>query len=139
MAKLAMRLSDKGFTLAELLLAAAILAFALSSLLLVFINCIILNESSRNLTVAYSALQARMEEIKNTSFGSLDALNGTTFSLSGFPTGTSQGRILVSGTGRLRTVTIFACFMSRNKLIGDSITNCQSSPAVRLVTQIAEP
>lgn len=139
-----MKLSDKALTLAELLLAAAILAFVLSSLLLVFINCIILNESSRNLTLAYSALQARMEEIKNTAstnvgFFQLDDLNNQTFSSSAFPPGTFQGRIVVSGTDRLRTVTIFACFMSRNRLIGDSITNCQSSPAVRLVTQIAEP
>jgi prepilin-type N-terminal cleavage/methylation domain-containing protein len=66
-----MKLSDKGFTLAELLLAAAILAFVLSSLLLVFINCIILNESSRNLTVAVSHAEFALEEIKHQDFSSI--------------------------------------------------------------------
>lgn len=133
------RSSLTGFTLVELMLAAAILAFVLVGLLVVFINCILLNESNRNFILAYSALQAQMEEIKNTTnLDSLDALNNTAFSLSGFPTGTSQGWIVVNGTDRLRTVTIFACFMSRNRLIGDSVTNCQNSPA-RLITRIAEP
>lgn len=132
------RSSLTGFTLVELMLAAAILAFALVGLLVVFINCIILNESNRNFILAYSASQARMEEIKSINFTNLSGLSGTPFSLSGFSTGTSQGRIVVSGTGRLRNVTIFACFMSRNRLIGDNITNCQFSPA-RLITQIAEP
>ncbi len=60
-----MKLSNKGFTLSELLLAAAILAFVLSGLLLLFINCIILNEANRNLSVATSHAQYIMEEIKN--------------------------------------------------------------------------
>lgn len=69
--KLAMRLSKRGFTLAELLLAAAILVFVLSGLLLLFINCLTLNESNRNLTIAISHAQYAMEEIKNTAFASI--------------------------------------------------------------------
>lgn len=63
-----MKLSSKiGLTLAELLLAAAILAFALSSLLAVFLSCFFLNAANRNLTIASSHTQYVMEEIKNES------------------------------------------------------------------------
>ncbi len=62
-----MRLS-KGFSLAELLLAFAILVFVLAGLLLLFMNCLILNEANRNLTIATSHAQYVLEEIKNTDF-----------------------------------------------------------------------
>lgn len=128
-----------GFTLAELMIAAGILAFVLAGLLVVFINCILLNELNRNLSLAYNAVQAEMEQIKDrgiTSFDSLDSLNGTTFELSGFSANDAEGRIEVSGSGDLRQVRIVACFMSRNRLIGDDLNNCQASP-VELVTLMA--
>ena len=56
-----------GFTLSELLLAAAILVFVLAGLLALFLNCSVLNEANRNLTVATSHAQYVMEEIKNES------------------------------------------------------------------------
>ncbi len=59
-----MRLSDKGFTLPELLLAVIILAVVLSGLLMLFINCIFLNEASRNLTTATTHAEYIMEEIR---------------------------------------------------------------------------
>ena len=131
-----MKLSDRGFTLSELLLAAAILVFALTGLLLFFVNSIILNETNRNFTLAYSAIEAKMEEIKNTNFDNLDALNGTDFDLDGFSTSNGQGRIEVSDEATdLKRIKIVACFKSRNRLIGDDIDNCQSSPA-ELVTFI---
>ena len=133
--------SLNGFTLAELLLTAAILAFALSGLLLLFVNAIFLNANTRNTALAYSAIQAEMEEIKDTAsrdFNSLDALNGASFDLEGFAAGDGKARIGVTNEGstRLKRVRIRACFMSRNRLIGDNIDNCQSSP-VELVTLIA--
>jgi len=133
--------SLNGFTLAELLLTAAILAFALSGLLLLFINAILLNANTRNTALAYSAIQAKMEEIKDAAssdFNSLDALSGTSFDLEGFATDEGKARIEVSneGSAKLKRVRIRACFMSRNRLIGDNINNCQSSP-VELVTLIA--
>jgi len=60
-----MKLSYKGFTLSELLLAAAILAFVLVGLLALFINCLALNDSNRNLTVAATHAQYIMEQIKD--------------------------------------------------------------------------
>ena len=61
-------LSLTGFTLAEVILAAAILVFALAGLLALFISCMLLNESSRNRATAIAQAQYVMEEIKNTNF-----------------------------------------------------------------------
>jgi prepilin-type N-terminal cleavage/methylation domain-containing protein len=59
--------TNKGFTLPELLLAAAILVFVLAGLLVLFINCLILNEANRNLAVALTHAQYIMEEIRDTA------------------------------------------------------------------------
>ena len=61
----------KGLTLAEVLLGMVILTFALVAILALFANCIILNESNRNLTIALSHGQFVMEEIKNTNFDNI--------------------------------------------------------------------
>ena len=133
----------RGFTLSELLLAAAILAFVLTAILMLFLSAIILNEISRSNALAYNAIQAKMEEIKNTAaanFDGLDALNGTSFALAGFSSGNGKGRITVSNEGgslSFKRITIRACFRSRNRLIGDNIDNCQSSP-VELTTLIVK-
>lgn len=61
----------KGLTLAEVLLGTLILTFALVAVVALFANCIILNESSRNLTIAVSHAQLVMEEIKDTPFSGI--------------------------------------------------------------------
>ncbi|MBN2830874.1 MAG: type II secretion system protein [Candidatus Omnitrophica bacterium] len=63
-----MQLKKKGFTLPELLLAVAILAFAISGMLYLFVNCSFLNNSNRNLSIATSHGQFVMEGIKNAGF-----------------------------------------------------------------------
>jgi len=71
-------LSNKGFTLAELLLAAAILVFAISGLALLFIKVSLLNDANRNLSIVTSHSQFVMEKIKNANFSGLstDITNG---------------------------------------------------------------
>ena len=64
---------NRGFSLAEILLAVAILAFVLVGLLALFINCLVLNESNRNLTVATTHAQYIMEEIRNMDFTQLES------------------------------------------------------------------
>lgn len=68
-----MSIPRKGFTLAEALLGMVILTFALVSVLALFANCVILNESNRNLTIAVSHAQFVMEEIKNTKFANISS------------------------------------------------------------------
>ncbi len=54
----------KGITLAEVLLGMVILTFALVAVLALFANCIISNESNRNLTIALSHAQLIIEEMR---------------------------------------------------------------------------
>lgn len=134
--------SIAGFTLSELMIAALILSFALVGMLLLFINCLFLNQSSRNSSLAYSALQMRMEElsviITRADYDGLDSFNGVNFDLNGFSADRGQGRITVSDESGLKRVSIKACYMNRNKLTGDDINNCQSTP-VELITLVAQP
>jgi len=64
--------NNRGFTLAELMLAAFIIAFVLSGLLLLFTNCMLLNNASRNLSVATSHAEYVMEAVRATSFTGLE-------------------------------------------------------------------
>ncbi len=65
------KLSSQGFSLPELLLVAAILGYALSVVLLTFINCTALNEASRNLITSTAHAEFVLESIKNNAFSSL--------------------------------------------------------------------
>lgn len=67
-----MRSSDRGFSLPELLLSVLILMVVLSGLLLLFTNCIILNETSRDISIATSHAQYILEEVRDTPFADLD-------------------------------------------------------------------
>ncbi|MCX5714428.1 MAG: prepilin-type N-terminal cleavage/methylation domain-containing protein [Candidatus Omnitrophica bacterium] len=61
----------KGFSLAELLLAAAILALLSSMLLQTAISSFILNQTNRNSSIAIIHAQYAMEEIKGTNFDNI--------------------------------------------------------------------
>ena len=61
----------KGFTLVELLMAAAILAFAMSGILLMFINCAFLNQANRNNSIATIHAETAMEYIKSQTFSTI--------------------------------------------------------------------
>jgi len=66
-----MRNKKLGFTLSELLMSAAILAYVFSALILLFINAGFLNEANRNKTIAVSHAQFTLEEVKNTLFADI--------------------------------------------------------------------
>lgn len=63
---------NSGFTLAEMLLACGILAFALTGLLALFISCSFLNEANRNLAAALSHANYIIEELRGASFTGLE-------------------------------------------------------------------
>lgn len=69
------KLSKKGFTLVELLIAAAIFAFAMSGILLMFINCAFLDQVNRNKSIATFhaefVIEDIMEYMKNGDLSSL--------------------------------------------------------------------
>ena len=70
---------SKGVTLIELLFATVILVVALCGLLEFYVNCLFLNDSTRNLTLAVSHAQYVMEEISDSDFASLESavVNGS--------------------------------------------------------------
>ncbi len=110
-----------GFTLVEVLLAVSILAFCLTGLLLTYINLLSFTDISRGFVMANNALRLKTEEIKNTAFANLSALDGTTFSVDGFNSTTAKGVIQVSNTSYsdLKKVRVLITFKVRNKTIGE--------------------
>ena len=134
------RLKKKGFTLPELLIAIAVLAITTGGILSLFISCILLNETNRNTMLAYTAIQSKMEEIKNQPFDNIATYDGQVFDLSGFPAEAGKGRVSVttipSTQNNRLSIKIDACFKIRNRQIGDDINNCQYSP-VELMTEIS--
>lgn len=66
-----MRISDKGFTLLELMIAAGILLIAILGLLTAFIHCIFLSESNKNLVTAVTDAQYVLEQIKSLPYSEI--------------------------------------------------------------------
>jgi len=62
-----------GFTLWELMIAAAISIIAIGSLLITFMNWIALNDANSNLVIAANDAQSVLEEIKTLGLSDLDA------------------------------------------------------------------
>lgn len=60
--------NKSGFTLLELMISVSVLIVALVGLLGVFTHLISLNENSSKLTLAVTACQAKLEEIRNSTF-----------------------------------------------------------------------
>ena len=64
----------KGVTLIESLFATTILVVALCFLLEFYVNCLFLNDTNRNLSLAVSHAEYVMEEIKNSDFTGLESM-----------------------------------------------------------------
>ncbi|MFY9402138.1 MAG: prepilin-type N-terminal cleavage/methylation domain-containing protein [Candidatus Omnitrophota bacterium] len=65
-------MKNKGFSLVELLLAAAILAFVLTGLLFLFAQCSLLNEANRNKSTAVSHAEYILEDLRSAGFTGLE-------------------------------------------------------------------
>ena len=64
--------NSRGFTLAELMVAALILAFTISAVLFTLVSCLLLNESNNNLVIAVNDAQYAMEHIRGLSFTDIE-------------------------------------------------------------------
>jgi prepilin-type N-terminal cleavage/methylation domain-containing protein len=78
------KLSQKGFSLPEVLLAAAILAFTLCGILATYVACFKLITISKNASIATATAQGLLEEIRATPFPQITTMQlsvgGTTYS-----------------------------------------------------------
>lgn len=118
---------NAGFTLVEVLVAAAIMAFCLAGLLLSYISMFTLTDFSRDMTVANNALQLRLEQIQKLNYTAASALNNTSFNLSslGFNGTEGRGVVEVSATNytaseaQLNRLRVVIAFRSKNRVIGE--------------------
>ncbi len=114
------KVSLTGFTLIELLITLTILAICLCGILLTYINMFILSDLARDLTLTTNAVQAKMEEIKKTSFDNLLSFDHQPFDIVDFTSSNAKGVVYVTDTGYtdLKRVHIEVSFKSRNRVIG---------------------
>jgi len=66
------KLSGRGFTLSELMIASAIMLIAILGLFTAIINCIFLNESNNHLVMAVNDAQYVLEQIKGLAYDNIN-------------------------------------------------------------------
>ena len=124
-----MKLSDRAFTLIELVFTFAIVVTCILGILLTYISMFILLDLSRDLTLANNAVQAVMEDIKKKDFSELSAgtkiLTLTELADYRFPSSSSAVQVIEDGylgytsPAQLKKARIIACFRSRGRVIGE--------------------
>jgi len=107
----------EAFSLIELMFSLVMLIIILVGLMYTYVVCFKLNNSSRDMTLINSALQAKLESVMDTPFDSLSSLDGNTFTLSGFAADVAVGFIDVydSVYNDLKYVRIVACWEEGGK------------------------
>jgi hypothetical protein len=116
--------NKQAFSLLELMFSFAVLLIILIGLMYTYITCFKLNNSSRNLTLVNNALQAEMESILEAPFDSLPALDGTTFTLSGFSAANAVGIVDVYDSiySNLKYIRLVGCWRDgNNRVIGEDV------------------
>lgn len=111
-----------GFTLLELMIAVGVLIVALVGLLGVFAHMMLLNENSRSLTIALTACQDKLEEMRNANFSTLyTTYNGASFNPNGFTLGQAKGTISIDNSNpNLLRVFVSVSWRTRsNRVIGE--------------------
>lgn len=149
-----MKMRNKGFTLLELMVTAAVLVIAITGLLALFTGLSSLNENSKNISLAMTACQDKMEEIRDSDFSTLYTIyNGANFNPAGFPAADAKGNVSIINTNPdLLEICISVSWRERsNRIIGEDVNlngsfdagedsngdNRLSSPA-EIVTLIGE-
>ncbi|MFA5275740.1 MAG: prepilin-type N-terminal cleavage/methylation domain-containing protein [Candidatus Omnitrophota bacterium] len=113
-----LRVSKKGFTMMEVMLAVAIAALTLCGILLTYATCFNLIKTSKNVSIAASAARGLMDEIRNTPFHSIRDYNNITFDVDNMPQ--NKGVVYVDETNpELLKVTISVSWKQGNKVIGE--------------------
>ncbi|OIO34595.1 MAG: hypothetical protein AUJ70_00770 [Candidatus Omnitrophica bacterium CG1_02_40_15] len=113
---------EHGFTLLELMISVSVLIVALAGLLGVFAHLVSLNENSSKLTLAVAACQAKLEEIRSSTFSNVYATyNGASFNPQGFASGEAKGAISINNSNPiLLQVFVSVSWRTRsNRVIGE--------------------
>lgn len=116
-----MKIRDKkGFSLVEVILATAILAFALVGILGTYVTCLVLITTSQNVNSATNAAQGIIEEIRSTPFPQIiDSYNGLVFTVNDI--NGSVGVVYVDDTidPEFLDITVSVCWRQGNRVIGE--------------------
>jgi len=108
-----------GFTLVELLIAAAILVLSLSGILVSYLACLELTEMSKNSSMALHEVKSKLEEIQNTAFDQIKATyDNTTFTLAGF-NGMGVSYVDDSNPDLFLIEVVFCWRQSNGRVIGE--------------------
>lgn len=113
---------NSGITLLELMIATAVLVVAITGLVAIFTRFPSLNENARKLSLAVTASQDKMEEIRNSDFGILyTTYNGVSFDPAGFPPSEAEGSIYIDNTNpNLLAIYVSVSWMeSSNRIVGE--------------------
>jgi len=116
--------SEKAFSLVEVLVASAVLVFALTGMLAMYVSLFALSDISEKYLMANNAVQTEMEKIRLMDFSDILALDGTTFTVAGMAAEDVRGRIEVSDYSlraspkeTLRKVRLVVCFRHKGQII----------------------
>ena len=120
------KFANKGFSLPEFMVAVGILAFVIVGLFRIFIYCAVLSNLSRNMTIALSEAETKLEEMRNHPFNSIV----TDYSSGGTPGNTfsttqldGMGVIYIdSSNPELLVVEIMVSWKNdNNRIVGEDI------------------
>ncbi len=102
-----------------MLLAAAILSYAVCGILALYANCLELMSISKNTSIAVNASQGLMEEMRSSVFSDIvNNYNGLNFTVNTMPS--NRGIVYVDDTDpELLRVTISVCWNQRSRIIGE--------------------
>jgi prepilin-type N-terminal cleavage/methylation domain-containing protein len=112
----------RGFTLMEVMFAAAIMLVAIGGLLGTYVLCFNLNETAKNLSLATNIIQQKFEEIRDHNFYEIDNdYDGTVFDIPGLSNQDAKGAIDVEDLAPdLLRVTVSVCWRQREgRIIGE--------------------
>ena len=133
--------NTKAFTLSELLLVVAIMAFVFSSIIITLMACFLLNEMNRNLSIAATHAQYVAEDIKDTA-STLMGFSGLSAQITDGDWNWNATEINTAGLAALDNETI-ATSVSGTSLLDINVTvnwkDRRRSRNMSLETLVAEP
>lgn len=119
-----LRFKRNGFTLLELMIASGVLVIVLAGLLSAYINCLEMNETTKNSNLALGAVQEELENLRKAPFQTLNTTY--TFYATGPLANLSLGRADIDSTtnSSFYRVDVGMCWKQRNsRIIGECIDN----------------
>lgn len=109
-----------GFTLAELLVSAAILVLVFTGALITYFQCLELSEMSENTSKAVTNVKTRMAAVQNTNFVNIQAnFDDVAFQFDGWGRGVSY--VTAINANLLQVKVVYCWRQKRGKVVGEDL------------------